>query len=72
VAALCKFYAAPHPHAHGGNILQHRLCGENGLLHIETGAESNADFKMQRDSQAILWQFKKTHIPKKKTAKKGK
>jgi hypothetical protein len=43
---LCEFYAAPHPQAQETTILQHRLCGENGMLHMELGAKSNADGKM--------------------------
>jgi hypothetical protein len=33
---------------------------------METGAKSNADDTMQRGSQAVLWQFKNLHIPKRK------
>jgi hypothetical protein len=33
---------------------------------METGAESNADSKTQLGSQTVLWQLKKTHIPKRK------
>jgi hypothetical protein len=59
-------HAAPHPHAHGGNIVQHRSCGENQLSHMETGDKSNADNKMQRGSQADMWQFRNIHNPKRK------
>jgi hypothetical protein len=33
---------------------------------METGAETNADTKMQRGSQPVLWQFRNSHIPKRK------
>jgi hypothetical protein len=35
VGGLCKFFLAPHTHAHGGNIVQHRLCGEKPQRHME-------------------------------------
>jgi hypothetical protein len=33
-------------------------------LHTEIDAESNANTKTQFGSQAVLWQLKKLHIPK--------
>jgi hypothetical protein len=35
---------------------------------METGAKSNADTNTQRGIQAVLWQFKNLHIPKRKKA----
>jgi hypothetical protein len=31
---------------------------------METGAESNADNKMQLGPQTVMWQLRKSHIPK--------
>jgi hypothetical protein len=63
------FFATPHTHAQEFNIEQHTRCGEIRLSHMETGAESNADYRMQLGSQAVLWQFKNLHIPKGKKSR---
>jgi hypothetical protein len=60
--------AAPHTHAQETNIEQHSACGENRLLHMETGAESNANGRIQHGSQTVLWQIKNLHIPKREKA----
>jgi hypothetical protein len=43
-------------------------CGGNAHHHMETGAEPNANGQKQSDSQAVLWQLKNPHIPKRTKA----
>jgi hypothetical protein len=54
----------PHSHAHGGNKLQHRLCGENGFYHIVSGVEMASVGDSALASYAVMWQFRNPHIPK--------
>jgi hypothetical protein len=53
----------PHTHPQETNIPQHTQCGEKWRHYMETGAESNADTKMQLGSQPFMWQFKNILIP---------
>jgi hypothetical protein len=68
-AVLCKVYAAPHMHPQQTNILQHSRCGRNRVCHIKTGAKAATESKNQGPSNAVMWQFKISHIPKRKTNK---
>jgi hypothetical protein len=45
---------------------QHAPCGENGHRHTETYVKANPDSGMQLGSQAVMWQLRNLHIPKRK------
>jgi hypothetical protein len=69
VAKIGFFYAVPRTHAHGGNILQHRRCGGNGLHHMESGVEMASVGDSAVSSYAVMWQFRNPHIPQRKKDK---
>ncbi len=57
---------APHPHAHGANIEQHRACGENGILHIKTGFEKQPKHKTGLADQADMCRIRTNSVSIKK------
>jgi hypothetical protein len=65
VRELENLYVVPHTHAHGGNIAQHRSCGEILVSHIESGVEKQSKSKTEPNPQADMLQLKNFHIPEK-------
>jgi hypothetical protein len=45
-----------HTYPQESNIVQHRVCGENGILHMETGIKKQPESKTKRADQADMWQ----------------
>jgi hypothetical protein len=46
----------PHTHPQEINIEQHSACGENGILHIQTGVEKQPESKTGLANIANMWQ----------------